>query len=155
MTDKKDREQQRAHELEMMRMKRDEAERVRWHQREMLRLRIQLIRAERGQAGSTSTPGAAPTGHRRDSVAGPTGIGVGAEEEIGVAGIGGGPGVPDDLSMEGDGEGELDEDMPDQEPPPIITPAASSTQPHPVPSVGRMQGPASSSSRGLQQPPHR
>ncbi|KAG8930590.1 hypothetical protein FRC03_008097 [Tulasnella sp. 419] len=153
LAEKKDREQQRVHELEMMRMKRDEAERIRWHQREMLRLRIQLIRAERGQATTAST-GAGPSVPRRDSVAGPVVTGVATEDDLGVAGITGATGIPDDLSMEGDGEGELDEDMLDQEPPPIIpTPATSAPQAH-VSSAVRMQGPASSS-RTIQQTPHR
>jgi len=107
LTDKKDRERARAHELEVIRLKREESERVRWHQREMMRLKIQLIRAERNASGNaamaSSTPGA-----------GPSHLGSGGvEDDLALA-----AGLGDDgMSLEGDGEGELDEDMFDPEPP--------------------------------------
>lgn len=130
LTERKDRDRARAHELEVMRMKREESERVRWHQvclgglasclrhggltvspvfdlfqREMMRLKIQLIRAERNAAGAamaSSTPGA-----------GPSHLGTGGvEDDLALA-----AGLGDDgMSMEGDGEGELDEEMFDPEP---------------------------------------
>lgn len=103
LTERKDRERSRAHELEVLRMKREEADKVRWHQREMMRLKIQLLRAERAastpQAVGSSTPGA-----------GPSQLG-GVEEDLAIA-----AGLGDDMSMEGDGEGELDEDIYDPEP---------------------------------------
>lgn len=63
-----------------------------------MRLKIQLLRAERAastpQAVGSSTPGA-----------GPSQLG-GVEEDLAIA-----AGLGDDMSMEGDGEGELDEDI--------------------------------------------
>ncbi|KAG8955956.1 hypothetical protein FRC04_006404 [Tulasnella sp. 424] len=102
LTERKERERSRAHELEMLRMKREEADKSRWHQREMMRLKIQLLRAERAASAnpvSSSTPGA-----------GPSQLG-GVEEDLAIA-----AGLGDDMSMEGDGEGELDEDIYDPEP---------------------------------------
>ncbi|KIO25707.1 hypothetical protein M407DRAFT_243992 [Tulasnella calospora MUT 4182] len=100
LTERKERERSRAHEIEVLRMKREEADKVRWHQREMMRLKIQLLRAER----TASTPQAATPG------AGPSQLG-GVEEDLAIA-----AGLGDDMSMEGDGEGELDEDLYDPEP---------------------------------------
>lgn len=102
LTERKERERSRAHELEVLRMKREEADKARWHQREMMRLKIQLLRAER--AASTNPAGAAST---------PTGTSQlgGVEEDLAIA-----AGLDDNMSMEGDGEGELDEDIYDPEP---------------------------------------
>ncbi|KAG8903894.1 hypothetical protein FRB99_002594 [Tulasnella sp. 403] len=106
LTERKDRERARAHELEVLRMKREEAERARWHQREMLRLRIKLIRAQRGSA-MTTTPGAGSSTVQ----VGQFGTGGVEDDLAAVAGLG-----DDGMSLEGDGEGELDEEMFDPEP---------------------------------------
>ncbi|KAG8978326.1 hypothetical protein FRB90_008441 [Tulasnella sp. 427] len=104
LTERKERERSRLHELEVLRMKREDADKVRWHQREMMRLKIQLLRAERTASANpvvaSSTPGA-----------GPSQLG-GVEEDLAIA-----AGLGDDtLSMEGDGEGELDDELYDPEP---------------------------------------
>ncbi|KAG8881975.1 hypothetical protein FRB97_008843 [Tulasnella sp. 331] len=103
LTEKKDKDKAREHELEVMRIQREEAERVRWHQREMLRLRIQLIRAERAAGRATpsgTTAGGTPAvlGGLEDELATSTGLGGGADDGM-------------SMEDEGDGEGELEEDL--------------------------------------------
>lgn len=122
LTDRKDRERSRAHELEVLRLKREEADRIRWHQREMMRLQIQLIRAERGLTSTTeanpslsaSRVGSTHQGlsGRRDSTVSHFGV-SGVEDDLAMA-----AGLGDDgMSLEGDGEGEPEDEMMDPEPP--------------------------------------
>jgi hypothetical protein len=89
----------------------------------MLRLKIQLIRAERTAAVMASAiPGAGPP---HGGLGMPDGIGAVEDDLAMAAGLG-----DDGASMEGDGEGELEEEMFDPAPPGIHPHAPSSAMTH-------------------------
>lgn len=78
-----------------------------------MRLKIQLIRAERQAASAVPTSGSLPAAMASSTPgAGPLHGGSGAvDDDLALA-----AGLGDDQSMEGDGEGELDEEMFDPDP---------------------------------------